>query len=73
MKLMIPVGKQTNRPSHIFYTPCTGIWQTVWLEPVPQAHIASLDISADMYGQGESPSAMESELTISQHDRPLFL
>lgn len=47
-----PVGKQTNNPSHIFYTPCTGIWQTVWLEPIPRAHIESLDIAADMHGQG---------------------
>merc|ERR1719320_937120 len=35
----IPVGKQkynnTGLESLIFYTPCSGIWQTVWLEPVP--------------------------------------
>ncbi|KAL2128357.1 hypothetical protein VTI74DRAFT_9285 [Chaetomium olivicolor] len=47
----IPQGKQTKRLSHIFYTPCTGIWQTVWLESVPQNYIKSLDISADMNGQ----------------------
>lgn len=26
---MNPVGKQARNPSHIFYTPCTGIWQSV--------------------------------------------
>ena len=28
-------GKQTTKPEGIWYTPCSGIWQTVWLEPVP--------------------------------------
>ncbi|KAK4127013.1 glycoside hydrolase family 2 protein [Parathielavia appendiculata] len=46
----IPQGKQVRRPSHIFYTPCTGIWQTVWLESVPKDFISSLDITADMNG-----------------------
>src|SRR5947207_1900720 len=31
-----PRGKQVLKPGGIFYTPTTGIWQTVWLEPVPQ-------------------------------------
>ncbi|KAM7213526.1 beta-galactosidase [Rhypophila decipiens] len=47
----IPKGKQTLRPSHIWYTPCSGIWQSVWLESVPEHHITDLDIVADMNGQ----------------------
>ncbi|KAI1160334.1 family 2 glycosyl hydrolase [Nemania serpens] len=47
---MIPVGKQTLDPSHIFYTPCSGIWQSVWLESVPVQHITQLDVAADMHG-----------------------
>lgn len=39
-----PVGKQHDRPEGIWYTPTTGIWQTVWLEPVPQTYISSLKI-----------------------------
>ena len=31
-----PRGKQVNRPGGIWYTPVTGIWQTVWIEPVPR-------------------------------------
>ena len=38
----IPHGKQVNRPRGIFYTAVTGIWQTVWLEPVPDRYFASL-------------------------------
>ncbi|KAI0407549.1 family 2 glycosyl hydrolase [Xylaria palmicola] len=46
----IPIGKQTLNPSHIFYTPCSGIWQSVWLESVPVQHITQLDVAADMHG-----------------------
>jgi len=35
-------GKQTLRPGGCSYTACTGIWQTVWLEPVPESHIEEL-------------------------------
>jgi beta-galactosidase/beta-glucuronidase len=43
-----PRGKQVNKPGGIFYTPCTGIWQTVWLEPVPQSSIRQLIITPDV-------------------------
>ena len=44
----IPHGKQVNRPRGIFYTAVTGIWQTVWLEPVPDSYIASLVTTPDL-------------------------
>lgn len=37
-----PRGKQHNNPHGIWYTPVTGIWQTVWLEPVAESHIAAV-------------------------------
>jgi hypothetical protein len=43
-----PRGKQTLYPGGIMYTPCSGIWQSVWLEPVPQTSIASLKIVPDI-------------------------
>lgn len=43
-----PRGKQVSEPNGIWYTPVTGIWQTVWLEPVAPAHIASLKITPDV-------------------------
>ncbi len=44
-----PRGKQVNKPGGIFYTPTTGIWQTVWLEPVSRpAYIESLKITPDV-------------------------
>lgn len=42
------LGKQRIRPEGIFYTAATGIWQTVWLEPVPAAHITRLMITPDI-------------------------
>ncbi len=36
-----PRGKQVLRPNSIWYTPTTGIWQTVWLEAVPSVRIES--------------------------------
>ncbi|MFB8026696.1 AbfB domain-containing protein [Streptomyces sp. NPDC056465] len=43
-----PVGKQVNQTSNIFYTPSSGIWQTVWLEPTPASSVYSVDIRADL-------------------------
>jgi len=38
----IPRGKQVSKPGGIFYTSVSGIWQTVWMEPVDANHIVSL-------------------------------
>ncbi|MEE9603501.1 MAG: glycoside hydrolase family 2 TIM barrel-domain containing protein, partial [Thermoguttaceae bacterium] len=43
-----PRGKQTENPNSIWYTAVTGIWQTVWIEPVPKASIDSLKIVPDV-------------------------
>jgi hypothetical protein len=43
-----PRGKQVRKPGGIYYTPTTGIWQTVWLEPVSAVHIAGLTIVPDV-------------------------
>lgn len=43
-----PRGKQTLYPGGIMYTSCSGIWQTVWLEPVPQTRVADLKLVPDI-------------------------
>ena len=43
-----PRGKQLNDPQGIWYTPVTGIWQTVWLESVPADYIKGLKITPDI-------------------------
>jgi beta-galactosidase/beta-glucuronidase len=40
-----PRGKQVKKPHGIWYTPVTGIWQTVWLEVVPETYIAGLKVT----------------------------
>jgi len=41
-------GKQTLKPGGIFYTAVSGIWQTVWLEPVPEVYIQSFRLVPDL-------------------------
>lgn len=43
-----PRGKQIKNPNSIWYTPVTGIWQTVWLETVPSTYIASTRNTPDI-------------------------
>ena len=46
-----PRGKQVLDPSGIWYTAVSGIWQTVWLEPVSAAHIDDLTMIPDIDGK----------------------
>lgn len=43
-----PLGKQTHEPRSIWYTPTTGIWQTVWMEIVPATYIESIRLVPDV-------------------------
>ena len=43
-----PRGKQVRRPEGIWYTSVSGIWQTVWLEPVPEHSISYLRVTPDI-------------------------
>jgi hypothetical protein len=68
-----PVGKQRNRPEGLFYTGASGIWQTVWMEPVRAAHIDKLDITPDLTGFTVTPrvsgtSRQRTEVVVSTPD-----
>ena len=43
-----PRGKQTLYPGGIMYTPTSGIWQSVWLEPIPQTAISDIKLVPDV-------------------------
>ena len=43
-----PRGKQIKNPKGIWYTPVSGIWQTVWLEPVNYKHITNIHTTTDI-------------------------
>ncbi len=49
-------GKQSDKRGGIWYTPQSGIWQTVWLESMPQKHIDGLKIT---------PNAKDKTVTVS--------
>jgi beta-galactosidase/beta-glucuronidase len=74
----IPRGKQywSEHPAGIFYTATTGIWQTVWLEPLPQVPVTSLRLWPDL-DQGAlefevaTPGAAAVELDVFLHGRPV--
>ena len=45
-----PYGKQRKKRGGMWYTPVTGIWQTVWLEAVPETPITGIKITPDLSG-----------------------
>jgi beta-galactosidase/beta-glucuronidase len=52
-----PRGKQVVKPEGIWYTPVTGIWQTVWIEAVPDSYISSIKPTPDVDNQSVSINA----------------
>ena len=69
---ILPYGKQTPHRGGMWYTPISGIWQSVWLESVPREYIKSLKItthknSAKIYFTGIE----DGELTLYTPDKKL--
>ena len=61
-----PYGKQTLTRGGMWYTPVSGIWQTVWLESVPEVHIEKLHIENRGYGVTVSiEPALEGKVTVT--------
>jgi beta-galactosidase/beta-glucuronidase len=63
-----PRGKQVRQPEGIWYTSVTGIWQTVWLEPVPIGYIESIKITPDV-----DQSQVRVEVAVSGIDPQIHL
>ncbi len=47
LDLKFPYGKQTKKRGGMWYTPVSGIWQTVWCEAVPTQYIRGMKITTD--------------------------
>lgn len=45
-----PYGKQTKKPGGMWYTPVSGIWQSVWIENVPNVYIKEIAVTPDLNG-----------------------
>ncbi len=47
LDISLPYGKQTKKRGGMWYTKTTGIWQSVWIESVPENYVKALTIEAD--------------------------
>jgi len=63
-------GKQVLQPHSIWYTPVSGIWQTVWLEEVPAIRFLSLKLTPDL---GNKNLAIEARISEAAEGDPLDL
>lgn len=75
-----PRGKQVSKPHGIWYTPVTGIWQTVWLEPVPDTHITALrtlpdidagTLSIDVLNNAGNAKGLKASVTVLENGKPV--
>ncbi|MDQ8198835.1 glycoside hydrolase family 2 TIM barrel-domain containing protein [Pelagicoccus enzymogenes] len=72
-------GKQKRDNKGIWYTPSSGIWQTVWLEQVSETFVERLVIEADMFGElrieaelgGEPIAGAQLRVSIFDDSKPL--
>lgn len=60
-----PYGKQRKKRGGMWYTPVSGIWQSVWLESVPRDYIGSLRIKTDL--NGVTFTTDHSDYTVTVH------
>ena len=72
-KHALPYGKQRHKRGGMWYTPISGIWQSIWLESVPYHYIKSLKITP----QGDMVEILvygieEGELTLSLDEKSLI-
>ena len=66
---VLPYGKQCEKRGGMWYTPVTGIWQTVWLESVPENYIKSIKIETDeSFALISVQGAEEGEVYVSTPD-----
>ncbi len=62
---VFPYGKQSTAPGGMWYTPVSGIWQTVWLECVPEEYIRGLKIEVTLHSVTvRADGATEGTLTV---------
>ena len=65
-------GKQKKDRGGMWYTPVSGIWQTVWLEAVPENHIRSLDIrTGENYAEITAEGVKDGTVILEGTEYPL--
>ena len=66
LSLTYPYGKQSKKRGGMWYTPVSGIWQTVWLESVPETYIERIKITSGLTG-------IELEVFDNKKEEPGFM
>ena len=67
-----PLGKQSRKRGGMWYTPCSGIWQTVWLEPVPELYVRALHLRCGAnFCELEAEGVSDGVVTLDGRDWPL--
>ncbi len=70
---VLPYGKQCEKRGGMWYTPVTGIWQTVWLENVPENYIKSIKIeTSESFALISVQGASEGEVTVITPDGEFY-
>lgn len=72
-----PIGKQSRKRGGIWYTPVSGIWQTVWLESVCSGHVEEIKITPDIGKKSvrlevKSASEAEAEIVVLAEGKVVF-
>ena len=68
----MPHGKQSLNRGGMWYTPVSGIWQSVWLESVPKSYINHLDIQTTLtQAVITATPALNGTVTLEGRDYPL--
>ena len=75
-KEVLPYGKQSPKRGGMWYTPVSGIWQTVWLESVPEEYVRALHIQtgenwAEIKAEGVSAGLLTVHAPDGDVDVPL--
>ena len=69
---ILPYGKQVLNRGGMWYTPVSGIWQTVWLESVPKDYVNSIDIQVTLESAAITVTpALSGVVTLEGRDYPL--
>ena len=72
LDLKYPYGKQTKRRGGMWYTPVSGIWQSVWLESIPESAIESIRIEPLQDGVTVLVKGGESKKTLTLNGREVY-
>ncbi len=68
----LPYGKQVLNRGGMWYTPVSGIWQSVWLESVPEYYVNRLDIQTSLTQATVTVTpALDGTVTVEGRDYPL--